>query len=145
MTFQYTDNDRDRFSLHDCRAQHIQLENDILTFTFPDGIWCEQYGQDWPNTGKAAVSFHVDQMRGTVLFVFHDENKKTIRTDYTLDELIRKVNAGEWELEFGYRYDGYQEILYRGWIWENHEPWTYECQLFIGTKEEAEYLWNDPE
>jgi hypothetical protein len=38
----------------------------------------------------------------------------------------KKINNSEWELEFAYRYDGYEEVLYKCWILENHEPWTYE-------------------
>ena len=84
-------------------------------------------------------------MRGVCLYIFADSDGQTIRREYTLEQLVEKINDSEWELEFAYRYDGYEEVLYKCWIWENHEPWTYEGELWIGTKEETVFRWNSPE
>ena len=60
-------------------------------------------------------------------------------------KFIEKVNSKEWELEFAYRYEGYQEVLHMCWIWQNGEPWTMEAQLFIGTKEPEIFCYDPPE
>ena len=68
----------------------------------------------------------------------------------TPEHLIDKINEGEWELEFAYRYDGYEEILVKrqssakDTIWQKHEPWSCECELWIGTKEKTIFRWNLP-
>ena len=69
---------------------------------------------------------------------------QTIRREYPLEEMINKINSGEWELEFAYRYDGYEEILYKCWIWEDREPWCFECEMWIGTKETTVFRWDTP-
>ena len=144
MPYEYTCKDKERFSLHDCRALSARLIDGRLVFQFPDGIFCADYSKDWPNTGKAEVSFTIDPMRGTSFYLFVEREGKTIREEYPIENLIEKINAQEWELEFAYRYDGYQEILYTGWIWSDHIPWTFECQLWIGTKEDTLFRWNRP-
>ena len=44
----------------------------------------------------------------------------------------------------GIFFEGYHEIFHTGWIWQNHEPWSRECQMFIGTREEVVYKWDSP-
>lgn len=135
--------DSDAFSLHDCRSSLIEYENNRLTFFFPAGIFCEDYGDDWPNTGAASVEYLVDPKGRVFLYLFMEIDGQTIRKEYSIEELIQAVNSGRWELEFAYRFDGYQEVLYTCWIWENQQPWTYEAQLFIGMKEEV-FRYNPP-
>ena len=144
MKYSYQNNDRTRFSLHDCRAKHIEREGNLLTFFFPDGIYYEEYGDDWPNTGKAAVSFTVDDLRGVTFYLFAETDGQTVRRQIELEQLIEKVNQGIWELEFAYRYDGYQEIMYSCWLWQQEIPYMREAQLFIGFTEEPVFLW-DPD
>ncbi len=144
MEYRYSGTDKDRFSLHDCRASSAKLTDKSLIFIFPDGIFYDEYSNDWPNTGKVEVEFVIDKMRGVSVYVFVNEKWQTIRKEYTLEQLIEKINTGEWELEFAYRYDGYEEILYKCWIWEKGEPWTYECELWIGTKENVVFRFDPP-
>ena len=144
MKYEYTSTDKDSFSLHDCRAVKAELIQNKLIFFFPDGIFFADYSDDWPNTGKAEVEFTIDRLRGVTVYLFKESEGQTIRHEYTLNAFIEKINKGEWELEFAYRYDGYQEILYRCWIWENHTPWTYECEIWIGTKENTVFRWDSP-
>ena len=37
MSYRYNSTDKDKFSLHDCRSDHIELEDGRLTFFFPSG------------------------------------------------------------------------------------------------------------
>ncbi len=142
MQYEYVSTEKDKFSLHDCRAVSVEQVDDRLIFFFPDGFFYSEYSNDWPNTGKAEVEFVIDPMRGVTVYLFKESEAQTVREQYTLEQLIERINRGEWELEFAYRYDGYEEILYKCWIWENHTPWTYECELWIGTKEDMVFRWD---
>lgn len=144
MQYENTSTDKERFSLHDCRSTSAELMSERLVFRFPDGIYCGDYSDDWPNTGKAEVEFVIDSMRGVCVYLFAESAGQTIRKEDMLEQLIDKINKHEWELEFGYRYDGYEEILYKCWVWENHEPWSFECELWIGTKENTVFRWDSP-
>ena len=142
MQYEFSSTDKEKFSLHDCRSTSVELINGRLIFKLPDGFFNADYSDDWPNTGSAEVEFAIDPMRGVYLNIFADSDGQTIRKEYTLDQLVEKINNSEWELEFAYRYDGYEEILYKCWIWFDHEPWSYEGELWIGTKEDTVFRWN---
>ena len=70
MQYEFSSSDKDKFSLHDCRATSVELINDRLIFKLPDGFYCEDYSEDWPNSGKAEVEFTIDPMRGVCLNLF---------------------------------------------------------------------------
>ena len=144
MQYEHAGTDKDGFSLHDCRSTSVEFVDERLVFRFPDGIFCQDYSNDWPNTGKAEVEFKVDPLRGVSLYLFVDSEGKTVRMDCTVGQLMEKINGHAWELEFGYRYGEYEEILYKCWVWKNREPWTLECELSIGTKEPAVFRWDPP-
>ena len=145
MQYEFSSTDKEKFSLHDCRSTSVEWINERLIFRIPDGFFNSDYSDDWPNTGRAEVEFKIDPMRGVCFYIFADSDGQTIRKEYTLEQLVEKINNSEWELEFAYRYDGYEEVLYKCWIWEDHEPWTYEGELWIGTKEDTVFRWNSPE
>ncbi len=145
MHYKFSSTDKEKFSLHDCRAASVELVNERLIFKLPDGFFNVDYSPDWPNTGKAEVEFKIDPMRGICLYVFADAGEQTIREEYTLEQMVEKINGSEWELEFAYRFDGYEEILYKCWIWIDHAPWPYEGELWIGTKEDTVFRWDSPE
>lgn len=136
--------DRDRFSLHDCRAKQIRYEDGELTFVFPDGIWCADQGEDWPNTGKACVTYRIDPMREVTVYLFRMEDGKTVREECAVEELTNKVNRGQWELEFAYPYYGYGEVFHSCWIWQEEEPFSSEAYLFIGTKDTEVFEYDPP-
>lgn len=144
MQYEYSSTDKDRFSLHDCRATSAKLTDGQLVFFLPDGILFDDYSEDWPNTGKAEVEFIIDPMRGVTVYQFIESKEQTIRKELTLEQLIDMINKNEWELEFAYRYDGYEEVLYKCWIWQKQKPWACECELWIGTKEKTIFRWDSP-
>lgn len=145
MTYENKSNDKNNFSLHDCRAESAKWEDNELTFYFPSGIFFREYGEDWSNTGSAAVKFEVDFLREADFFLFAKSGEQVMREEYSIDMLAEKINSKEWELEFAYRYDGYEEILYTCRVWFDKEPYCYEAQLFIGAKNEVTFMWNKPE
>ena len=144
MRYENVSSDKEKFSLHDCLVRSARLENGHLFFRFPDGIFYKDYSDDWPNTGKAEVEFAIDSDRGVTVYMFLNEKEQTIRKEYTLPELIIKINSKEWILEFAYRYDGYKEVLYKCWIWENRGPCSFECELWISIKEDTVFRWDQP-
>lgn len=145
MQYEFLSSDKDKFSLHDCFSTSVELIDKRLIFKLPDGFFFQDYSKDWPNSGKAEVEFTIDPERGVWLNLFVDSEGQTIRKEYTLDQLVEKINSQEWELEFAYRYDGYEEVLYRCWIWIKQAPWSYEAELWIGTKENTVFRWNSPD
>ena len=134
----------DKFSLHDCRVTAMEYEDDEVLMRIPDGIMNAEYGDDWPNTGSAAVAFTIEDDDFSSLNLFVEEDGKTVRYEYSLEELAEKINSGEWELEFGYRYEGYMSLFYIVWIWAKEPPYNYEAQLFINTFGRETVLWNKP-
>ena len=142
--YAFSSDDKSRFSLHDCRTASAEIKDGVLTFSFPDGIFCADYGSDWPNTGDAAVSFRIDGKRGVSFHQFRDTEHGTVREIRSAEEMLAALNGGTWELEFGYRYDGYGQILYIGWIWPTDGSAVGEFELFVGTKEKTVYFWNPP-
>lgn len=142
MNYDYSSTEKEKFSLHDCRATYVEMTGKQLVFCFPDGFFFEDYTDDWPNTGKSAVEYNING--GVTFYLFDDKEGCEIREKYTIEQVAGKINSGEWELEFGYEYEGYQEVFHTGWIWQNHEPWSRECQMFIGTKDDVVYRWNSP-
>ena len=148
MHYEYSSTEKEKFSLHDCRATSVEMTDKQLVFCFPDGFFYKDYTDDWPNTGKSAVAYSIDgEYRtdgGMTFYLFDDRDDCEIREKYTIEQVAGKINSGEWELEFGYQYEGYQEVFHTGWIWQNHEPWSRECQMFIGPKEAVVYRWDSP-
>ncbi|MCR5067032.1 MAG: DUF4298 domain-containing protein [Erysipelotrichaceae bacterium] len=137
--------DQHHFTLHDCRVTSINYENRCLTFEIPGGIYCEKYGNDWPNTGKAAVRWNITGEDEAYLQVFIREDCKTVRYEYDLENMTSNVNSGNWQLELGYRYRGLAAIIYIGYIWLEEEPWHYQMQLMVASRENEILFWNDPD
>ena len=144
MQYEYFSTDKDRFSLHDCTATAVKLTDGKLIFYLPDGFFYEHSSNAWCNTGEAEIEFAINSIRDVTLDLFVESEGRTFRNAYTAEHLIEKINNKEWELEFAYRYDGYEEILYKCWIWEQRGPETYEGELWIRTKEKTVFRWNPP-
>ena len=145
MQYVFSSSDKEKFSLHDCRATSVELINDHLIFRLPDGFYCADHSKDWPNSGKAEIEFIIDPMRGVYLNLFVESDGQTIRKKYTIEQMVERINSQEWELEFAYRYDGYEEVLYNCWVWIKQAPWSYEAELWIGTKEDTIFRWDSPD
>ena len=135
--------ERTRFDLHDCRADRIEYEDGVLSFYFPDGIFCEDYGTDWPNTGSAAVEYIVYPKLGVHMDLYEKDGARTVLETIRAEDLIEQVNSGAWKLEFLYRYDGGWSLMYLCNVLRQDRP---DCrgQLFIGTKEPEVFCFNPP-
>ena len=144
MNYSHVSTEKERFSLHDCRAVGAELTDGRLMFRFPDGIYYNEYDQDWPNTGPAEVEFAPDPLGDVTVYLFTESDGQTVREEVPIGQMIERINARQWELEFAYRYDGYREILYKCWVWQQREPWSRECELRIPTREAAVFRWDPP-
>ncbi len=141
MNYEFSSTAKENFSLHDCRATVADLKGNVLTFYFPEGIFYNEYEDCWPNTGPAAVKYVVEYLDEVTFYLFEERLcQKTVK-EYTIQQLIEKINSQQWQLEFLYRYDGYREVMYTVDVWFNKKPWSYQGQLFIRNTSET-FFWN---
>ena len=151
-TYQHIDESDFHITLHDCRADTISLSENTLTFHFSDGFWISSehahnhLGQT-VRTDPAEVRFRLceDEMCGDVvkLHVFTEKKHgKAIRKTWNLKKLMKKINSGQYQLEFMYVYKGYLTVLYDCLLWSKKKPWFRECELRIPT-EHADFCWNN--
>ena len=127
----------EHFSLHDCCPSSVELKGEKLFFYFPDGIAYDSYGNNWPNTGSAAVAFSINNDSTFVRFIDEKDGHQSEKT-YTIAQLIEKVNSKAWELEFAYKNS--EGTMFSCWIWAQDEGTDYG-ELHIGN---VEYFWNPP-
>lgn len=141
----YDKNENDDISLHDCRATAVSLKNKKLAFTFPDGFFvCDQnkqnpYGKTLC-TDQSEIEFQILEEDVTV-YIFSRKMGKTIREEWEIRDYIEKINDHTYELEFLYKYKGYQSMIFECMIWFNKKPYCKECVLMMRT-EDITYRWN---
>jgi len=136
-------------SLHDCRANRLNLNSERLEFTFDIGFTLtpqtELNAQNrCVDTGRAALVFTGAEAE-FYLYREHRLFRRTVvttRKTLSMNQLADKLNSGEWELEFIHEYFGYNSAFYACCIWQKCKPWSIECQLDIYCKQ-IEYFWND--
>lgn len=143
MNYEFTSNDKECFSLHDCRADGAELTGDQLILYFTKGIFYNEYGDYWPNTGRAAVEFVIEHVDEITFYLFKEKRKKKIVQEYTARQLVDKISSQKWQLEFLYRYDGYEQTMHSVMVCFDKRPYSYEGQLFIRFKSET-FKWNSP-
>lgn len=143
--YTHIDTDDSALSLHDCHTDRVQFENGILSFYFPDGFWVTpshraNNSDETVRTDSSQVDYHIDD--DVSIYVFRQNIfKKTIRTEWTLDELIHLVNNNTFGLEFLYQYKRYSEQLIKCLLHFDRAPYHYECQIEIPTSKVV-YRWN---
>lgn len=140
-------------SLHDSGAEKATFENGILTFHFPqDGFWVlpdhEKNTIGEPvRTDASEVRFHLlseDAEEDFHCYVFHEKSeRKSVRKEWTLSELVSAINSREYRLEFLYRYEGgYKELIFSCELWGEKKPYHRECQLWLSVQD-VTYCWNE--
>lgn len=133
-------------SLHDCRATRVAYEGEYLSFVFKDGFWVGEKNSQNPygkivSTDQAEVEFHILDEDVTV-YVFTEKKNHTIRKEWTIQDLMKKINNGTCQLEFLYQYKGYQSVIYECELWSKQKPYHKECVLMFRTDENV-YKWNE--
>lgn len=132
--------------LHDCRAARMSLQEGILCFCFPDGFYVgrnESDGRKTYYTDESQVEFPLlySDEDGITIYVFTEEDGKTIREECTAEDFMKLINDKSYSLEFLYAYIGFQTFKFDCWLWFDEEPYHKECELIISA-EKAIYQWN---
>ncbi len=150
--YKHYDKDGAAISLHDCRAEKASFENGVLSFCFPkDGFWV--LSEHEANSTGEAVRTDASEVRFHLLYETEDESqcyvfdkkseRKAVRKQWTLLELVSAINSGKYQLEFLYRYVGeYKELVFSCWLWNDKKPYSRECQLWLSVQD-VTYCWND--
>jgi len=147
--YTHIDTDDSVLSLHDCCADRIQFEDGILSFYFPDGFWIPPLhpantSSEIVRTDAARVDYHIEGAHDVSIEVFRKNIfKQTICTQWTLEELIRRVNHKSFRLEFIYQYKNHTDLLWICWLHFDKKPYHYECRIYICAPSKTEYLWNN--
>ena len=133
-------------SLHDCRTNHIQYEEQFIKFFIPDGFYLI-HGAD---SSEPTESYNAEV---TCRFMDRYEERfrvtvyrknifgQTVREDRT-DRFVSAVNAGKVEFEFVYTYRSYHGVLFKGYLWRKKKPWWRECEIELMT-DEITYSWEE--
>ncbi len=141
---EYTD---EYITLHDCKAEEMRYNNNILSFVFPDGFWImseHKYNEsdNIVRTDVAQVEFEVidDEIE---IYVFDKNSEgKIIREEWGLKNLIHSVNSGDLRIEFADEYKGFESVLFKGYLWSDIVPYSKEYELILHIKN-ATYMWNE--
>ena len=150
--YKHYDKDSAAISLHDCKAEKATFEKGILTFYFPeDGFWiCSDHEEN--STGEA-VRTDASEVRFHLLYETEDESqcyvfdkkseRKSVRKEWTISELVSAINSGKYQLEFLYRYaGGYKGLVFYCEICQKKKPYRRECQLWLSVQD-VTYCWNE--
>ncbi len=150
MIFKHHDPDRfhgQELTLHDCKAEKIFCENQMLRFCFPEGVWItdghpENRLQKTVRTDAAVVEVHVDDIEDVTIDVFVPGwFGKTTVCNWSVNELAKNINSGTHTLEFIDLYRSYSEQL---WVCELHsakKPYHQRCHLYLPGAD-AVFHWN---
>lgn len=150
MIFSHCDHDEKHLTLHDCVAESAYLESGKLVFEFPDGFWIS------PDHPESSLSNYVKTDFSKVeytpadgkdcdvsIFVFQKTFfKKTVRVEWTLQELLHKINNGKCKLEFLYQYVGGDSRIVECQLIFDKKPYWKECEIKMSVSE-ARYYWNN--
>lgn len=141
--WRHLDNGDSKVSLHDCRATKVSFKNGNLSFLFTDGIFLVK-DKKVLKTGSARVKFYLENRDedDITIQVFKKKLNKIIREEWTLKKLIKGINKGKYELEFLYRYQGYNSMIFECWLWFDKKPYHMECTLKMYI-DKLEYYWSD--
>ena len=150
MVFSHCDKDEKQLSLHDCIAEHAYFEGGKLGFEFGDGFWItpDHPSSNFSNSvrtdcSKVEYTLEDGEDYDVTVYVF----KKTllwrvIRLEWTVRELLRKINSGECRLEFLYQYIDEASRIVECELRSDKKPYRRECVLKISATDVG-YYWND--
>lgn len=153
-SFKHTDPDEfhdKELSLHDCVSDNVSLENGILRFNLPDGLWVTPCHKDsglekTVRTGPAAVEFTIGDPEDISVRLFTRHRwlwfRKTSVENIDLEHLISAVNSGKCTIEFIYQYRSCVGQLWVCAVHSRKKRYYRECQLFL-PEAKSTFLWND--
>jgi len=150
MNFSHCDHNEKYLTLHDCIAERAYFENGILGFEFNDGFWISPDHPDSDLTkvvrtdfSKAEFTLEDGADYDVTIYVFKETfHKRTIRTEWTIQDLINKINSGTCRLEFLYQYIGYHSRIIECELRLDKKPYHMECIMKISASK-VSYYWNN--
>ncbi len=138
--WRYTVENRfDNITLHDCVASKIYIKDDDFIFEFEDGFWIGNKCEYNPHVKVLKTSAAQVQLCAAdeidfcyfkkPVFSFFKSHDKRICVEF--DEVIEKVNSGEWQLEFLYEYSCDKLMLFECYLWmvKKDKRKGYQAQL----------------
>ncbi len=149
-------NDPDAFSekeisLHDCSADNITLEYNVLRFNFPEGFWISAQHPENKNekvirTGRSAADFklkNVDDISVSVITrsLWRRQGNACIES-WSIEQLVSAVNSGKCEIEFITQYRSGFDQLWHCVLHSKRRPYYRECKLRL-PEAETLFRWND--
>ncbi len=148
----YSDtNQKHDISLHDCFADAVTLQRNILTFHFSEGFYLRETQaqkpfQELAHTGESEMRIQLLYTNPDVnitIYLINEEYEGTYRYEISLEEFMKRIRQGE-QLEFLYAYQGMDtdDILFRCELHFDKHPYRRECILIISAKE-ISYHWNE--
>ena len=150
MSYLHNEKTEQNLSLHDCRADRMELKDGVLSLRFPGGFWVSGDHPENP-TGKtvrtdaARVDYVLRDAKGTDVSadVFTRlKHPLSLRRSYNLSEFMEIINRQGWELEFLYQYPDYWNRIIECVLCLPKKPYWKECQLKLDVSEVI-YRWND--
>ena len=150
MEFSHCDNDEKHLSLHDCIAERAYFENGKLGFEFNDGFWIspDHPGSNLSNLvrtdfSKVEYTLEDGEDYDVTIYVFKKSIFiKTIRIEWTIQELLNNINSGKYKLEFLYQYVDYSSRIIECELKLDKKPYRMECVIKISAPE-VSYYWNN--
>ena len=148
----YSDtNQKHDISLHDCFADAVTLQRNILTFHFSEGFYLRETQaqkpfQELAHTGESEMRIQLLYTNPDVnitIYLINEEYEGTYRYEISLEEFMKRIRQDE-QLEFLYAYQGMDtdDILFRCELHFDKHPYRRECILIISAKE-ISYHWNE--
>nr|MCR5585452.1 hypothetical protein [Lachnospiraceae bacterium] len=124
-----------KVGLHDCRTDHAEIKDGVVTFDFPNGFFVLN-GKEPKRTGKAKMTCRLadTDMEKPTVYVYVEKDGNAVREDWS-DRFFEALNRGEFEFEFVTTFNSYQRVLYKGYIWSDAAPYHRECEIELHTTE----------
>ena len=150
MEFIHCDTDEKYLTLHDCFAERAYLEDGKLGFEFKDGFWIlpdhpESNLSEVVRTDFSKAEYVLGRGHGfdVVVYVFEKTFfKKTVRTEWTVQKLMKEINSGKCRLEFLYQYVDDNCRIVECALRSDKKPYYRECMIKIYAPKVC-YYWNN--
>ena len=151
MMYKNYDSDDTCVLLHDCYADKIELNDNVITVYFDNGF-CLIFNHKNNNlnytvrTDSSKTEFFIDREYFETIKIYVFKKNlfgSVIRKELELDKLINLVNSEKYNLEFIYQYKGDNRLtIFECWIHSNNRRYPIECHIYLPI-EKIVYCWNN--
>ena len=149
MGFLHCDRDETLFTLHDCVTERVCFADNVLSFDFSDGFWVlPDHPEGIPDkavrTDASRVEYTLmDNEYDVTIYVFEKSLfGQIVRKEWSIEDLVDKINSGKCKLEFLYRYNqGDHNAIWKCCLHRGKKPYFADCEIEI-TYASVQYRWN---